>query len=115
MVLQGYWQAEMSPEMKAAVLADWADELQDWTIEQIRWGLREWRKREPRRRPNPASISAILKEQRGRREMERAKARAAAQRPALKPRPAAKPDPERVARIMADLGFPREDRAREAR
>lgn len=64
-VLQGYWQAALSPQMKAAVLADWADELEDWPLDQIRWALREWRRCNPNRKPNPGHVSAILKHERG--------------------------------------------------
>ncbi|WP_377758852.1 hypothetical protein [Paracoccus angustae] len=64
-VLQGYWQEQLAPELKAAVLADWADELEDWHLEQVRWGLREWRRENPRRKPNPGDIVAVLKKRRG--------------------------------------------------
>lgn len=65
MVLQGYWQADIAPEMKTAIMADWADELEDWPVAQIRWGLREWRRDNPRRKPNPGDILAVLKKRRG--------------------------------------------------
>lgn len=64
-VLQGYWQAQLDPKMKASVLADWADELEDWEVEQVRWGLRKWRSEKPDRKPNPGHIAAILKAERG--------------------------------------------------
>lgn len=64
-VLQGYWQDQLSPQMKTAVIADWADELEDWPVEQVRWGLREWRRENPRRKPNPGDILAVLKRKRG--------------------------------------------------
>lgn len=100
--MQGYWQTEMSAEMKAAVMADWADEMQDWQIVQIRWALRQWRGDNPRRKPNPGDIVAILKVQRGRAEMAKVRSALAG---AKHEAPAPKPDPERVAQIMADLGF----------
>ncbi|KIN70955.1 hypothetical protein Z945_3420 [Sulfitobacter noctilucae] len=52
--------------MKAAILADWMDELEDWHIDQIRWALRAWRGRNPSKKPNPAHITQILKNERGR-------------------------------------------------
>lgn len=100
MVLQGYWQAELSSEMKAAVMADWSDELEDWTVEQVRWGLRQWRKDNPRRKPNPGDVVAILKEQRGKTEM--------AKLAAIAPPQPERPEPisaERAASILAEVGF----------
>lgn len=64
-MLQGYWQAQLAPAMKAAVLADWADELEDWGQDQVRWALRQWRKENPDRRPNPGHISRLLRDARG--------------------------------------------------
>lgn len=99
-VLSGYWQTDMEPRMKAAVMADWADELEDWTIEQVRWGLRSWRRDNPRRKPNPGDILGILKAQRGKTE--------AAKLAAL-PRP--QPEPHQpvsrdvAAEILARAGF----------
>ena len=99
-ILQGYWQAEMAPEVKAGVMADWADELQDWTVEQVRWGLRQWRRENPRRKPNPGDVLAILKEQRGKTEM--------AKLAAIAPPQPERPEPvsaERAASILAEVGF----------
>ena len=64
-VLQGYWQEMIAPEMKAAIMADWADELEDWPVDQIRWALREWRRENSRRKPNPGDIVGVLKARRG--------------------------------------------------
>lgn len=99
-ILQGYWQAELSSEMKAAVMADWSDELEDWTVEQVRWGLRQWRKDNPRRKPNPGDVVAILKEQRGKTEM--------AKLAAIAPPQPERPEPisaERATSILAEVGF----------
>lgn len=115
-ILQGYWQTELAPEMKAAVLADWADELEDWHLEQVRWGLREWRRANPRRKPNAADVLAILKAERGRAEM----ARLAAQR-SQQPTEDREPiSADRANAILAELGFavkriePPKERATEA-
>lgn len=54
--------------MKAAILADWADTLEDWEPKQVLWGLRKWRNENPSRKPNPGHILGILKEQRGKSE-----------------------------------------------
>lgn len=64
-VLQGYWQEQIAPQMKAAIMADWADELEDWPVDQIRWALREWRRENSRRKPNPGDIVTVLKKRRG--------------------------------------------------
>lgn len=68
MILQGYWQSMPAENIKAAMLADWADTLEDWTHEQVVWGLRKWRNENPSRKPNPGHILSILKEQRGKSE-----------------------------------------------
>ena len=65
-VLDGYWQNRPGAEMKAAILADWMDELEDWHIDQIRFALRKWRNLNPSKKPNPAHIAGILKGERGR-------------------------------------------------
>ena len=51
--------------MKAAILADWMDELEDWHIDQIRDALRKWRRLNASKKPNPAHILGILKGSRG--------------------------------------------------
>lgn len=99
-VLQGYWQSEMSPEMKAAVMADWSDELEDWEVEQVRWGLRHWRRENPRRKPNPGDVLAILKEQRGKSEMAKLAALPQPEPEAREPVSA-----ERASAILAEVGF----------
>lgn len=114
MILQGYWQTELAPQMKAAVLADWADELEDWHLEQVRWALREWRRENPRRKPNAGDVLAILKAERGRAEA----ARMAAQKQPTAPRETV--SAERAAELVAAFGFapkriePPKERATEA-
>ena len=67
-ILSGYWKEFPAKEMKAAILADWADTLEDWEPQQVLWGLRKWRNENPSRRPNPGHILGILKEARGKAE-----------------------------------------------
>lgn len=85
-----YFDEKLAPEIEAAILSDWCDELQDWGVDQIRWALRERRRIEPDRKPNPAHILAILLERRGRAAADRIKAemeaRLAAQHEAPRPR-----------------------------
>lgn len=64
--MDGYWKDRPDPKMKAAILADWMDELEDWTIDQIRYALRRWRSECPSKKPNPAHIATVLKAARGR-------------------------------------------------
>jgi len=99
-VLDGYWHTQPPVELKAAVMADWADELEDWTLEQVRWGLRAWRRENPRRKPNPGDILGILKTQRGKTEAAKL---AALPRP--QPAPRAPVTGEAAAEILARAGF----------
>lgn len=65
-ILEGYWQSRPEFAIKAGILADWMDELEDWHLDQIRWALRKWRSLNPSKKPNPAHISGMLKGERGR-------------------------------------------------
>ena len=98
--MSGYWQTDMEPMLRAAVMCDWADELQDWTVEQVRWGLRQWRSENPRRKPNPGDIFGILKAQRGKVEA----AKMAALAPPPEP-PRERITAERAAEILAAAGL----------
>lgn len=107
--MAGYWQTDLPEAMKAAILADWADTLEDWTPDNVRHALRKWRDANPNKRPNPSHISNLLKSIRGKKEVERAKARQAAQPP--EPRNVAQ-SPEEVEerrqqaeRILSEFGF----------
>lgn len=64
-ILDGYWQTRPSDVVKAGILADWMDEMQDWHLDQITAALKEWRNSNPSRKPNPGHICAILKRRRG--------------------------------------------------
>lgn len=64
-MLSAYFDPSESDEVKAGLLAWFCDELQDWKHEQVVWGLREWNRENPRRRPTPGDIVAILKRARG--------------------------------------------------
>lgn len=99
-VMEGYWKNNLAPELKAAVMADWSDELEDWTIDQVRWGLRQWRRENPRSKPNPGDVLSILKEQRGKTEMAKL---AALPRP--EPERREPVTPERASQILAEVGF----------
>ena len=66
-ILSAYFQPHEAEEIRAAQLAWWCDELQDWTQEQVVWALRKWNRDNPRARPTPGDIVSIMKEARGRR------------------------------------------------
>lgn len=70
-ILQGYWDSQPPAQVKAAMLADFADSLDDWTLEQVLYSLRKWRNEFPNKRPNPGHIMAILRDMRGRAEVKR--------------------------------------------
>jgi hypothetical protein len=63
-VLSAYFQPHESDEVKAAQMAWWADELEDWYPEQVVWALRKWNTDHPRLRPTVGDIVKILKEAR---------------------------------------------------
>jgi len=58
-------------EIKTAMLADWADSLEDWSHKQVLWALRKWRNDNPNKKPNPGHILKLLKDARGKAEAER--------------------------------------------
>jgi hypothetical protein len=97
-VLSAYFQPHEAEEIRAAQLAWWCDELQDWTREQVVWALRQWNRLNPRARPTPGDIVVICKEARGK--------RIAAQLPKQEPQEERKPvDRETAAQILAQAGF----------
>lgn len=79
-----YWRPDEPKHVRAGVLADFADALEDWPIDQVRWGLRQWRTDNPTRRPHPEQVAALLKAKRGREIVKR------------RPLPPPEREPERV-------------------
>lgn len=49
-VLAGYWQPNEAEELRAAILRDWCDELENFDAKSVRAALRQWRQE------NPASV-----------------------------------------------------------
>ena len=98
-ILQGYWDSQPPPNIKAGILADWADTLEDWTGEQVLYGLRKWRNENPNKRPNPGHILSILKLTRGVAEAKRNPPIARAVE--IEPRC----DPDVAAEILAEAGY----------
>jgi hypothetical protein len=99
-VLSAYFQPHEADEIKAAQLAWWCDELQDWTQEQVVWALRTWNRANPRLRPTPGDIVGIMIETRGKREAAKMAAIAAPPEP-----PRELVTPEQAAAIMAGVGL----------
>jgi hypothetical protein len=97
-VLSAYFLPHEAEEIRAGQLAWWCDELQEWAQEQIVWALRQWNRDNPRARPTPGDIVAMLKIARGRKEALRTKAQAASEPEAREPL-----TPEQTAR-MAEAG-----------
>jgi hypothetical protein len=97
-VLSAYFQPHEDERIKAAQLAWWCDELEDWTQEQVVWALRKWNRDNPRIRPTPGDVVAICKDARGRKMA------------SLPKPPEAEPERQRVdkdkaAQILAEAGF----------
>jgi hypothetical protein len=102
-VLSAYFQPHEAEEIKAAQLAWWCDELQDWTQEQVLWALRKWNRDYPDKRPTPGHILAICKDTRGR----KIAAELAKAKPAPEPErvPATQEQRDRIAALVAGM-FP---------
>ena len=73
-VLSAYFQPHEADEIKAAQLAWWCDELQDWQRVQVVWALREWNRQNPRLRPTPGDILRLCMDARGKAEAAKIKA-----------------------------------------
>tara|TARA_R110000796_G_C14548838_1_gene433623 strand:+ start:1997 stop:2308 length:312 start_codon:yes stop_codon:yes gene_type:complete len=96
--MHSYWQSTPPEQVKAGILADWCDALEDWKQEQVVWALRKWRNENPNKRPNPGHVLMLMKEARGK--------KIAAQLP----KQPSEPERERIsgdraAEIMAEAGF----------
>ena len=96
--MHSYWRSTPPEQVKAAILADWCDTLEDWTHEQVTWALRKWRNENPNKRPNAGHILALMKEARGK--------KIAAQLPKQEQDDAReRVSADRAAEIMAQAGF----------
>ena len=59
-VLDGYWQNDLSQRKRDLILMDWCDELEEWPVESVKAALRNWRRDNPSKKPNPGHILQIL-------------------------------------------------------
>ena len=98
-MLHAHFEPSESDEIKAALLAWFCDELQDWTHEQVVWAIRSWNRDNPRRRPTPGDLVSLLKRARGEK---------VARDMAALPKPSEpqkdRVSPEAAAAIMAEMG-----------
>lgn len=94
----------MSEEVKTLILEDWANQLENWSMDRIWAALTNWRDANPRRRPNPSDIKLMLSAEWGREKA--AEARAARAAEAEAEAQAHEPiSAERANSILAELGF----------
>lgn len=78
-VLDGYWQADLSQKKRDLILMDWCDEMEDWPVESVKAALRQWRRDNPSKKPNPGHILKILNRAWGERNAEKVRAATAKQ------------------------------------
>lgn len=100
-VLAGYWQPSEAEELRAAILRDWCDELENFDARSIRAALRQWRQENPSKRPNPGHILAILNAAWGRKNADQVRAALAA--PVEPPKDRVSDDRRRA--ILAESGI----------
>lgn len=96
--LDGYWRDDMSDGKRALILADWCDELEDWPVDSVKAALRQWRRENPSKKPNPGHIMQILKRAWGERNADAVRAATAT--------PMSGPNgmtPEQHEKLMAEL------------
>ena len=60
-MLDGYWRDDMSDAKRSLILADWADEMEEWPVDSVKTALRQWRRDNPGKKPNPGHVVGILK------------------------------------------------------
>lgn len=97
--MDGYWRDDLSPAKRAAILADWCDELEDWPVNSIQAAFRKHRKDRPDKKPNPGHILQLLNKAWG-------EHNAPAVRAAIAERQLARPagmTPERHAAVSAEM------------
>ena len=104
--MDGYWDRMPPDHVKAGILADWADALEDWKQEQVLYALRVWRNDNPSKKPNPSHILSILKTLRGKAEAKRAQIEA----PVTADEPTQTPEQlaasrQRIADLVQQAGF----------
>lgn len=96
--LRSYWTAKPDPEVDALEVTGWVEELEDWSIDEIRAGFAAWVNDNPNKRPNRGHISQLLKQARGK--------AWAASNPRQPEAPRGEPcSREAAAEIMARAGF----------
>lgn len=104
-VLDGYWQADMSQKKRDLILMDWADELEEWPVESVKAALRQWRRENPSKKPNPGHILELLNKAWGARNAGAVRAAMADRAPAprLIPEAQRRAQVAEMARLFPDL------------
>ena len=96
--MHSYWQSMPPEQVKAGILADWCDVLEDWKQEQVGWALRQWRNENPNKKPNPGHILMMMKDARGK------KIAAGLPKQQLSPKEE-RVSAEKAGEIMAEINF----------
>lgn len=63
-MLEGYWQSRPSDPVLQRLLQIWIDQLEPYTLDEVRAACVRWVQENPRRRPNHGSISTLLRQAR---------------------------------------------------
>lgn len=98
-ILDGYWKDSPKLEVKARIMANWADALEDWNSTQINYALNKWVVENPNKKPNHGHIVQILTKARG---VAEAKRRARVSAPEQEDE-RQRATPEQKAAIMAEI------------
>lgn len=105
-ILEGYWQSDLSQAKRNLTLLDWCDELEEWPVDSIKTAFRQWRRENPNKKPNPGHILEILRRAWAEHNAEQIQA---VVQGILSPEPQSIPDPAKRQAIDPDLAaqFPR--------
>lgn len=60
-MLDGYWQNRPAEPVRDRILANWMDELERYTLEEIRTACVQWQRGNPNKKPNHGHISEALR------------------------------------------------------
>ena len=101
-MMDGYWRDDLSQEKRAAILADWCDELEDWPLNSIQAAFRKHRSDRPDKKPNPGHILQLLNKAWGQRNAPVVRAALEARQNA-RPQPMTREQHEKVSADLADL------------
>lgn len=101
-MMDGFWRDDLSEAKRAAILADWCDELEDWPLHSIQAAFRTHRRARPDKKPNAGHILQLLNKAWGEHNAEATRAAVEAIRTAPA-QPMTREQHEKVSAEMADL------------